>query len=65
MRKEIEINGCVEIPNEITVDEFSDAFIEWIESKGWWFGGGFNEIIDGCYINPDGIKCESILDDEC
>ena len=27
MRKEIEINGCVEIPCEITTDEFADAFI--------------------------------------
>ena len=41
MRKEIEINGCVEISCEISIDEFTDAFIEWIESKGWHFGGGF------------------------
>ena len=34
MRKEIEINGCVEIPEELTMDVFTDAFIEWIESKG-------------------------------
>ena len=46
MRKEIEINGCVEIPKELTMDAFTDAFIEWIESKGWYFGGGFNEIVD-------------------
>ena len=46
MRKEIEINGCVEIPCEISIDEFTDAFIEWIESKGWYFGGGFHELPD-------------------
>ena len=46
MRKEIEINGCVEILCEISIDEFTDAFIEWIESKGWYFGGGFQEITD-------------------
>ena len=47
MRKEIEINGCIEIPPEMTMDEFFDAFIDWIESKGWYFGGGFREIVDG------------------
>ncbi len=63
MRKEIEINGCVAIPCEISIDEFTDAFIEWIESKGWCFGGGFNEIVDGYYINPDGTKGKSVLED--
>ena len=63
MRKEIEINGCVEIPCEISIDKFTDAFIEWIESKGWYFGGGFKEIVDGYYINPDGTKGKSVLED--
>ena len=63
MRKEIEINGCVEIPCEVSIDDFTDAFIEWIESKGWFFGGGFNEIVDGYYINPDGTKGKSVLED--
>ena len=44
MSKEIEIRGCIEIPDEITVDEVTDAFIDFIESKGWYFGGGFQEI---------------------
>ena len=62
MRKEIEINGCIEIPPEMTLDEFTDTFIEWIESKGWFFGGGFREIIDGYYILPDGSKENSVSD---
>ena len=63
MRKEIEINGCVEIPCEISIDAFTDAFIKWIESKGWYFGGGFNEIVDGYYIKPDGTKGKSVFED--
>jgi hypothetical protein len=63
MRKEIEINGCVEIPPEITMDAFTDAFIEWIESKGWYFGGGFKEIVDGYYTKPNGSKGRSVLED--
>ena len=63
MRKEIKINGCVEIPSTISADEFADAFIEWIESKGWYFGGGFDEIIDGHYKNPDITKGKSVLED--
>ena len=63
MRKEIEINGCIEIPPEMPVDEFTDAFIELIESRGWYFGGGFREIVDGYYMNPDGTRGKFILDD--
>lgn len=62
MRKEMEITGCIEIPPEMTLDEFTDTFIEWIESKGWYFGGGFREIIDGYYILPDGSKGKSVSD---
>ena len=62
MRKEIEINGCIEIPSEMTSDEFTDTFIEWIESKGWYFSGGFREIADGYYILPDGSKGKSVSD---
>jgi hypothetical protein len=64
MRKEFKINGCVEVPPEMTMDEFCDAFIEFVESKGWNFGGGFNEIIDGYYVNPDGTKGKSGVDKE-
>ena len=63
MRKEIEINGCIEISPEITLNEFYDTFIEWIESKGWYFGGGINEIVDGYYVNSDGTKGKSVLED--
>ena len=64
MRKEIEINGCVEIAPEMTMDEFESAFIEFIESKGWYFGGGFREIIDSFYINTDGTKGKHVSDEE-
>lgn len=63
MRKEIEIQGCVEVPLEINADVFTEEFIKWIEEKGWYFGGGFREIVDGYYILPDGSKGKSVLDD--
>ena len=63
MCREIEINGCIEIPPEMTMDEFTDAFIELIESRGWYFGGGFREIVDGYYMNPDGTRGKFVLDD--
>ena len=63
IRKEIEINGCIEIPPEMTMDEFVDEFIKLIESKGWYFGGGFSEIVDGRYVNSDGTKGKSVIDD--
>ena len=64
MRKEFEINGCIEVPPEMTADEFFDAFIEMIEAKGWFFGGDFREIVDGVYVNPDGTMGKSVLDEE-
>lgn len=61
MRKEFEIQGCIEVPPEVTEDEFWNAFIEFVESKGWSFGGG---IQDGYYILADGTRGAYVLD-EC
>ena len=63
MRKEMEVVGCIEIPPEMTMDEFTDKFLKLMETKGWFFGGGFKEIVDGCYINPDGTKGKHVLED--
>ena len=62
LTKEIEIGGCVEVPMELSCDEFIDEFIAFIESYGWYFGGGFHEIIDDYYINPDGSRGNHVLD---
>lgn len=40
---EIEIAGCVEVSSNVTVDEFLDKFIDFLESNGWYFGGAINE----------------------
>ncbi len=44
--KLIKVSGGMEIPDEMTMDEFIDIFLELIESKGWYFGGGFEKITD-------------------
>lgn len=64
MRKEFEIMGCVEVPPEVTEEEFYDAFLGFVESKGWWFGGGIREIQDGYYILPDGSRGNHVLEKE-
>ncbi len=63
IRKEFEFQGCVEVPTELSEDEFWDKFIGFIEENGWSFGGGINTIIDGFYINPDGTKGKYVLDE--
>ena len=60
MCKEIEINGCVEIPPEMTMDEFAHEFLVFIEERGWRFGGGFREIVDGHYVLPDGRRGDPV-----
>lgn len=62
MRKEFEIQGCIEVPPEVTEDEFWNAFIGFVESKGWSFGGGIQEIHDGYYILADGSRGQHVLD---
>ena len=42
--KEIEIGGCILVPRHVPKDEVIDKFIEWVESNGWYFGGGFREL---------------------
>lgn len=64
MRKEFEINGCIEVQPEITEEDFYDKFIGFIESEGWYFGGGINEIQDGYYILPNGKRERYILDED-
>lgn len=63
MIKEFEINGCIEVPLNLSEDEFWNEFIGFIESKGWLFGGKISEIIDGYYILPDGSKGKSVMED--
>lgn len=56
MIKEIEIQGCVTVPEEVSIDDFVDKFIAFIEENEWSFGGGYRTITDGCYINDDETK---------
>lgn len=63
MIKEIEIQGCVTVPEEVSMDEFIDKFIAFIEKNEWSFGGGYKTIIDGYYRNGDGTRGKSILDE--
>ncbi|MBQ9082982.1 MAG: hypothetical protein IJY28_05720, partial [Clostridia bacterium] len=59
-----DFGGCVEVPSELTKDAFVDAFLTFIESKGWqFFDGNFQEIVDDYYVNPDGTKGKHVLDD--
>ena len=42
MRKEFEIHGCIEVPPEMTEEEFWNRFIRFVEENGWSFGGGIS-----------------------
>ncbi|CAB1252936.1 Guanosine-3',5'-bis(Diphosphate) 3'-pyrophosphohydrolase [Clostridiaceae bacterium BL-3] len=42
--KEIEIDGCVSVPENCSEDEFWDKFIDFIERNYWYFGGGIKEV---------------------
>lgn len=63
MEKEIEITGLVQVPEEVTLDDFWIKFIDFVEANGWYFGGSMNEIIDGYYINPDGTRGKPAFED--
>ena len=63
MTKEIEIQGCITIPKDVSMDEVTDKFIAFIEKNEWSFGGGYRTIIDGYYMNADGTKGKCVLDE--
>lgn len=46
LTKEIHIDGCVEIPIEVSHDEFLTKFINFIEDNNWYFGGETTELTD-------------------
>jgi len=60
MKKLIEINGCIEIPENVETEFVIDEFVTFVESRGWTFGGGFQTIIDGWYVNNEGEKVKRI-----
>ena len=63
MTIEIEIQGCITIPKDVSMDEVIDKFIAFIEKNEWSFGGGYRTIIDGYYMNADGTKGKCVLDE--
>ena len=62
--KEFEFQGCVEVPMELSEDQFLDRFLMFIEENGWSFGGGVQTIVDGCYINGDGTPGKPVWPEE-
>ena len=58
--KEIELQGYVEIPMELSEDQFLDQFLTFFEVNRWSFGGGVRTIVDGCYLNEDGTPGEQV-----
>ena len=42
--KEIEISGCVLVPDSCLENEFSDKFIDFVEKNYWSFGGGIKGV---------------------
>lgn len=63
-RKEFEFQGCVEVPMELSEDQFLDLFLAFIEANHWSFGGGVRTIVDGYYINEDGTPGEPVWPEE-
>ena len=42
----IGINGVAEIHPSVSINQFIDMFIRFIESHGWFFGGGYKDSTD-------------------
>ncbi len=61
MAHEIELCGCLTIPDDADFDKITDVFLDFVESHGWYYGGGFSEIRDGHYVKPDGTLGAPII----
>lgn len=53
MSHEIEIEGCLTVPDKVSLDDVTDIFLKFVESHGWYFCGGFNEFKDDHYESID------------
>jgi len=42
----ISIDGIVEVHPAISLNQFTDMFIRFIESQGWFFGGGCDDVTE-------------------
>ena len=60
MSHEVEIAGCLNVPEDADFDKITDLFLEFVESHGWTFGGGFTDIRDGQCVRPFG-KCDKLV----
>jgi uncharacterized protein YggL (DUF469 family) len=60
MKKGVEINGVVyALKGNVNHDEFLDAFIDFVESKGWYFGGGTKQVDEEGNVRQ--IKSKSFM----
>lgn len=42
---EIKLDGCIDVSeNRVSIDQFLDLFIEWVESNNWTYGGDTNPL---------------------
>ena len=53
MTHEIEIDGCLNVPTTVSLNDVVDEFLAFIENRGWYFGGGFNELKDAHFESID------------
>jgi hypothetical protein len=60
MTKLVEINGCIEIPENVETDFVVDKLIEFVENHGWTLGCGFQTIIDDWYVDNNGERVKHI-----
>ena len=49
----IEISGVAQVHPSISLDQFCDMFIRFIESNRWFFCGGYKDITDMEYDSED------------
>ena len=59
MSHEIELCGCLTIPEDANWDEVADLFLNFVESHGWYYCGDFAEIRDGKQVGYGVIKKEN------
>lgn len=53
MTHEIEIDGCLNVPTTVSLNDVVDEFLAFVENRGWYFGGCFNEFKDDHYESID------------
>ena len=58
----LEVDGILQVPLTTSKDDVVDLFIDFVESQGWFFGGGLKELSETQEVEEAFHKKSDLMD---